>query len=502
METIEHEDLRAQKFLAEKGTLEASQIAVIEKEQLRSGLSFLEAALSLRLVDEPTFLSTMTHLYALEWVDLERALFDTSCFSVLPKPLALACEALVIEVRSGPGGEVAKIALADPGNLPMRDTIMQALPAGMQAEFVVSLRRQIRSFLAERQKESVERKTEVQHLAYALFQEAISQHASDVHFEPGETLVRVRLRKDGALLPFRTLHRGEWPRLCGYLKIISNLNITEHRKPQSGHARIRSCNRWVDLRVSTHPSLFGEALVVRILDAEAGLLRLPELGFEPNVRRTLERVLKSVNGIFLVVGPTGSGKTTTLYALLQALRPEQRNILTLEDPVEYQIPGVRQLDLREEGVVSFAEGIRSALRQDPDVILIGEIRDESTAVMALRAALTGRLVLATLHARDVFSTFDRLQDLGLSPREVVPHLVGILAQRLVSEEQHGLDPSFPTSKRHVLAEILHFSQKLRKDFLETDHRTHWQEAACRHGFVPFPSSNESQIREDHAAVCL
>ncbi|MDR2412267.1 MAG: type II/IV secretion system protein [Holosporales bacterium] len=503
---IEDDDTHARSFLVENGILKASQVSVIEKEQARSGTSFAEAALSLHLIDETHFLTMMGNLYALEIVDLDRIIFDASYLSFLPRELAVACSALIIDVRESPAGSIAKIALADPGDLLARDQIALALPSGTQIEFVLALERQILSFYANRQNDTSSQQVEIPQLAYLILQEAIERRASDLHFEPEETLIQVRLRIDGALVPSRTLHRGEWPRICGHLKILSNLNITEHRKPQSGHARIRTQHRWVDLRISTHPSLFGEALVIRILDARTGLLTLSELGFSPEARALLDQVLATPSGMFLVVGPTGSGKTTTLYALLQALKPEERNIMTLEDPVEYQIPRVRQLDLREEGILSFAEGIRSALRQDPDVILVGEIRDESTALMALRAALTGRLVLATLHARDVFATFDRLQDLGLPSREIIPHLVGIIAQRLVPKSQEILDSS-SSLKRQALAEILYFSPPLRTALMKTENHALWRDVAFRHGFLPFPTSGTNGLpikksMEDYASLCL
>ncbi|MDR0406685.1 MAG: type II/IV secretion system protein [Holosporales bacterium] len=487
---------RSRELLIAWGALESSQVNVVLRQQARTGLLFAEAALSLNLIDETTFLAAQGYLYDMETINLDHVLFDASCMTVLPRSLMQECIALIIDVRTDPSLCFVKIAIADPGDIYTRDRIIHALGPHFHVEFVVALKQQILNFYASyKRKTGPGFQTEVNRQTYDLLQEAIACRASDVHFEPEDSLVRLRLRVDGVLSTLRILHPEEWPRIRGYLKVLANLNITEHRKPQSGHARIRANNRWVDLRLSTHPSLFGEAVVIRILDATSGLIPLTELGFSQDVLNTLHQVLATPQGLFLVVGPTGSGKTTTLYALLHALNPHERNIMTLEDPIEYQMPGVRQLDLREEDVLSFSDGIRSALRQDPDVLLVGEIRDEQTAFMALRAALTGRLVLATLHAQDTFSAFDRLQDLGIARKEILLHLVGIMSQRLVRKNPCYRKKPASILGRQAIAEVLFFSQEMRAAFLATDDRTLWLKKAQQQGFLPFSLLTQKVVAE-------
>ncbi|MDR2416880.1 MAG: GspE/PulE family protein [Holosporales bacterium] len=483
-------------LLVSWGVLDSSQVRVVLKEQMRTGLLFADTAFALHLIDGQTLLSALGCIYDMDVVDLENALFDASCASYLPRAFACTNVALVMDLRTEHSRRIAKIAISDPGDINVRDRIFHALGPDFQVELVIALRHQILSFYSSQEETALkENETEIRQQTYELLQEAITCRASDIHFEPEDSLVRLRLRIDGELSTFKTLHNAEWQYICGYLKVLANLNITEHRKPQSGHARIRANGRWVDLRLSTHPSLFGEALVIRVLDAEAGLIPLTELGFSSDVLHALDKIVSTPHGIFLVAGPTGSGKTTTLYALLHALNPHERNIMTLEDPVEYQVSGARQLDLREEGLLSFADGIRSVLRQDPDVILVGEIRDEQTAFMALRAALTGRLVLATVHAHDVFSTFDRLQDLGLPPREILPHLVGVMSQRLVRKNPLYRKTNTSAFNRCAIAEILYFDQETRAALLtEEDHRA-WRAAAHQHGFIPFMKYAQEAVAE-------
>jgi type IV pilus assembly protein PilB len=243
------------------------------------------------------------------------------------------------------------------------------------------------------------------------------------------------------------------------LKIISKLDIAESRRPQSGHARIQLAGKAVDLRISTHPGNFGENVAIRIFDLSNGVKSLNELGFANDDLRWLRKVISFPSGIFLVVGPTGSGKTTTLYSLLKEISSIETNVMTLEDPIEYQIEGVKQLELKEGGLLSFADGVRSVLRQDPDVMLIGEIRDEETAAMAVRASLTGRLALATLHAPTPLDGLRRLTDFGLKLSDFIPSLIGIFSQRLV-RYCDGRKGRFP------IVEYIYFSEELKKNLVE------------------------------------
>lgn len=264
-----------------------------------------------------------------------------------------------------------------------------------------------------------------------LLEEALTLKASDIHFEPMESTVRVRYRVDGCLTGGRVLSRESLESLVSRFKISCNLDISEKRIPQDGSFRIRRQGRNIDLRVSFLPTCRGEKMVVRLLDPPEALLGLHRLGLPQPLLERILAMIERPQGLILVVGPTGSGKTTTLYSLLQAILREGINIVTIEDPVEYALEGINQVQVNEKVGLTFSCTLRSILRQDPDVILVGEIRDEETAQMALRAAFTGHLVLSTLHTNDAVSTVTRLFNLGLEPYLLSSSLLGILSQRLI-----------------------------------------------------------------------
>jgi general secretion pathway protein E/type IV pilus assembly protein PilB len=271
----------------------------------------------------------------------------------------------------------------------------------------------------------------VMRLVDTLLADAVSRGASDLHFEPEAGFLRIRHRIDGALCQVRALHHTCWPELAVRLKVLAGMDIAESRSPQDGRISLTIGGRPVDFRVATQPTLHGENIVLRILDRDKGIVPLEALGLTPTQAEDLAHILARPEGLVLLVGPTGSGKTTTLYSILNHLSTEAVNIMTLEDPVEYPLAMIRQTQIGEASRLDFADGVRALLRQDPDVILIGEIRDTDTATMALRAALTGHQVFATLHANSVFGAVPRLVELGLGAELLAGNLTGILSQRLV-----------------------------------------------------------------------
>jgi len=261
--------------------------------------------------------------------------------------------------------------------------------------------------------------------------DAVRRNASDIHFEFYEHATRIRYRIDGVLIPVATPPK-KWDRaIVSRLKIISKLNISEQRVPQDGRTRLKVGSRVVDFRVSTLPTLGGEKIVLRILDKSVVALDLDHLGMGEREKEILERAINSPVGMILATGPTGSGKTTTLYSLLTRLNVPESNLITIEDPVEYDLPGINQVTVREEIGLDFARALKAVLRQDPDVIMVGEIRDRETADIAVRAALTGHLVLSTLHTNDSASTITRLTEMGLERFNIASALVALIAQRLV-----------------------------------------------------------------------
>jgi general secretion pathway protein E len=260
---------------------------------------------------------------------------------------------------------------------------------------------------------------------------AVHSRASDIHIEPYEEKVNVRFRVDGVLRNILMLPKIQVAPLLSRLKIMANLNIAEHRLPQDGQSRVSIGDDLVDIRVSVIPTAGGERVVLRLLDKGRGELKLEEVGFGPELLKTFRSLIGISHGIILITGPTGSGKTTTLYAALNELNCQERNILTVEDPVEYQLPGIGQMQVRPKIDLTFANCLRHILRQDPDIIMIGEIRDRETAEIAIQASLTGHLVLSTLHTNDAASAVTRLTDMGIEPYLISSSVVGVMAQRLV-----------------------------------------------------------------------
>jgi MSHA biogenesis protein MshE len=268
-------------------------------------------------------------------------------------------------------------------------------------------------------------------LLQTLFEDAIQAGASDIHIEPDESVLRIRQRIDGVLQEQVMKERRIASALVSRLKLMAALNISERRLPQDGRFNVRVRERSIDVRLSTMPTLHGESVVMRLLDQSQGLLSLAEVGMPADMARRFRRLIHKPHGMVLVTGPTGSGKTTTLYAALSELNDPGKKIITIEDPVEYRLPRINQVQVNSRINLGFAQILRSVLRQDPDIILIGEMRDQETAQIGLRAAMTGHLVLSTLHTNDAMSTAQRLIDMGAPGYLVASSLSGVLAQRLV-----------------------------------------------------------------------
>ncbi|GBG13685.1 type IV pilus assembly protein PilB [Novimethylophilus kurashikiensis] len=268
-------------------------------------------------------------------------------------------------------------------------------------------------------------------LVDALLKDAINRRASDIHLEPEHTFLRIRYRIDGVLHTVRSLHSTHRQAITGRIKILAGMDIAESRLPQDGHFTQQISGRNIDFRVASHPTIHGENLVLRVLDRDKAIIPLDQLGASPTLVQQVRRVMTRPEGLIIATGPTGSGKTTTLYSMLSSLNDESVNIMTLEDPVEYPLGLLRQTSMPEAHQLDFAAGIRSILRQDPDIILIGEMRDQETADMAFRAAMTGHRVLSTLHANSAVGAVVRLLDLGISAEIIAQNITGIMAQRLV-----------------------------------------------------------------------
>jgi len=301
---------------------------------------------------------------------------------------------------------------------------------------------------------------------YNLIDEANNLSCSDIHIEAYEDISRIRFRIDGRLFERYIIKKEEHPALINQIKILSNLDIAEKRLPQDGRILFKSSGKRYDIRVSIVPSIYGEKIVLRLLRKSASDININELGFSKDQLDNYLRGVKKPNGIILISGPTGSGKTTSLYATLNILNKKDINILTIEDPVEYTIEGINQVQLREDIGLTFAKALKTFLRQDPDIIMLGEIRDQETAQMAIRAALTGHLVLSTIHTNSAWGIITRLIDMGIPPFLLSSTLNTAVAQRLIrklcpicKEEKKLMLDSFPESLKHASLPETHFIPK-------------------------------------------
>jgi general secretion pathway protein E len=279
--------------------------------------------------------------------------------------------------------------------------------------------------------------------------EAVKGGASDVHIQPYEERLVVRFRIDGVLFDAFAVPKPLQEEVVSRIKVVGKMNIAEKRLPQDGRATVQVGDRRIDLRIASLPGSHGERVVLRLLDKSARLYTLPEVGMDDQVLVQFRDIIRMEHGLILVTGPTGSGKSTTLYAALQEINSRDRNVVTLEDPIEYQIDGISQTQINTKKGLTFAAGLRSVLRQDPDIIMVGEIRDEETAVMAIQSALTGHLVFSTLHTNDAASAVTRLLDLGIEPYLISSSLLAVLAQRLVRKICSECCQEYPTSNQDV-----------------------------------------------------
>ena len=284
-------------------------------------------------------------------------------------------------------------------------------------------------------------------LVNLIFFDAVKARASDIHIQPSEEELVVRFRIDGVLFDTFRLPKKLQDEVVSRVKIIGHMNIAEKRLPQDGRATVQMGDRLIDLRIASLPSSHGERVVLRLLDKSARLYMLDQLGMDREILAKFRDLVHLEHGLILVTGPTGSGKSTTLYAALQAINTVDRNALTLEDPIEYQLEGISQTQINEKKGLTFARGLRNILRQDPDIIMVGEIRDQETAIMAIQAALTGHMVFSTLHTNDAAGAVTRLLDLGIEPYLVASSLVAVLAQRLVRKNcTQCAEPFIPTDE--------------------------------------------------------
>lgn len=431
----------------------------LELKRTRPEMGLVEALLALNLVDEKRLVKALGAILGLEVMD-RLPLDDVDLDLVRNVPIAYARQNFVLPLKRE--GDSVVVAVSNTLNFSVLDDLRALL--GARIKPVLAVREVITDginkvydrltgmeatagevFAEEEDLQGLSREIEestkdlldmtdeapIIRLVNSILAQAVKEKVSDIHIEPFEKHISVRFRKDGILREVLRPPKRFQAAITSRIKIMGNLNIAEKRLPQDGRIRRVVAGKEIDIRLSTVPTTFGERLVLRILDRSATLLQLPELGMTSEMLDIMENLITRPHGIILVTGPTGSGKTTTLYAALSRINTPDKNILTIEDPVEYQITGIGQMQVNPKIDFTFANGLRAILRQDPDVILIGEIRDLETAEIAVQASLTGHLVFSTLHTNDAASAFTRLIDMGVEPFLIASSVLATIAQRLV-----------------------------------------------------------------------
>ncbi len=449
-------------LLFEAGFLTTEQLEAALEIQKRTRERLGDILIDRGFITEKQLIEALEFQLGVPHVSLARQKLDPAILALVPE--ALAARHLVLPLRKERNKLI--VAMADPLDYYAIDDLRMS--TGFQIEPAIAAKDEIRLFIervysmkgslevaaqaasvADPQEiaepELVNDDSPVVRLVNQILAQSVKLRASDVHFDPAADGLRVRLRIDGTMRTEQTLPKHMQSVVSARLKIMANLNIAEHRLPQDGRFRFSILGHDVDVRVATLPTVYGEKIVLRVLDQSAGLQKIGQLGFTADNMQMFRAMLTTPNGLLLITGPTGSGKTSTLYAGLAERSTPEVNVIAIEDPVEYQLAGVNQVPVNVGAGLTFAKGLRSILRQDPDVIMVGEIRDQETAEIATRAALTGHLVLSTLHTNDAVATIARLVDMGIEPFLVASSLIGVIAQRLVrtvcQECAHAYSPA-------------------------------------------------------------
>ncbi len=445
--------LRLGEILIQRGVATHDQIEIALVEQKKSKEHLGKILVRLGFATEAIIRDVLGGVIGQESADLARAVPDSEAITLVPQDIARRLKVLPLTYDTSRNR--LSVAMADVFNVVSLDQleahvsrateIVPVLAGEAEIEKAIDqfygfelsvdgILREIETGEVDYQSldaETDEYSQPVVRLVNALLSDAVKRGASDIHFEPEEGFLRFRYRIDGVLRQIRSLHKNYWSAIAVRLKVMAGLDIAEIRSPQDGRISLSLSGRKVDFRVSTLPTIHGENIVLRVLDRQKGIVSLEDLDLKTESLNTLKLMVARPEGIILVTGPTGSGKTTTLYSILNYMNTESVNIMTLEDPVEYPSTMIRQSSVQESGRLDFSNGIRSIMRQDPDIILVGEIRDEDTANMAFRAAMTGHQVFSTLHTNSAIGAIPRLLDVGIRPHIMAGNIVGIIAQRLV-----------------------------------------------------------------------
>lgn len=462
-------------LLVEEEVIDNRQLQIALAKQKKLGKRLGEILVELGYCDREDIIKVLGDQLGIAYVELERIVITSEVLSIVPKDLAVKYK-LIPFMKNG---NILHVAMEDPLDIyaldeleaktgleihpaiSSMDDIIKSIAKNYREEIGLGDENALESYLKEEiiLREELEESSVVD-IVEMILKRSIRERASDVHIESEQNEVRVRFRVDGILFEAMKLPKELELSVVSRLKIMAKMDISERRIPQDGRIEFQIDRRDIDLRVSTLPTIFGEKIVIRILDKSSVTKNLDMLGFSKGHLEDLRKLIKKPTGMIFVTGPTGSGKTSTLYAALNEINSMDKNIVTLEDPVEYQLKIINQVQVNTGVGLSFARGLRSVLRQDPDVIMIGEIRDRETADIAIEAAMTGHLVFSTLHTNSAAGTINRLFDMGIENFLISSSLLGIVAQRLVRE----LCPH--CKKKNVLSghELLEFNLDVNKEY--------------------------------------
>lgn len=530
--------------LTEAGVITVDQLNIALKEKQRTGMMLGEQLVALGFISRSFLQSFLAETTGFEQFDPNKMLVDPEAAAKIPKDIALRLQILPVTYDE----KTAVIAMADPSDVIVQDKIRQFFPRDViikpllcapkvladSIDAAYGYATSVNGILKELETGEVDLTAMSEEQGYAhpivrlvtaLVYDAIKAGASDLHFEPEENFVRLRLRIDGVLQEVQTFHKEYWTAMSQRMKIISDMNIADKLNPQDGRFGIAIGGRVADFRVSSLPTVHGENIVLRVLDKSTGVKTLADLQFSERNMKLIKRAVSRPEGIIIVTGPTGSGKTTSLYAMLNEVNTTEVNIMTLEDPVEYSLPLLRQSAIREAGGFTFANGVKALLRQDPDIIFVGEVRDGPTAEQALKAAMTGHQVFTSLHTNDCFGAIPRLLDLGLKPGMIAGNVIASFAQRLVRKlcpeckrpetatqeecDLLGVDSSNPPIIHHAVGcpkcggsgykgraavvEILILDEDLDDIIANNGHKSALKAAAMQKGFRPMADDGIEKV---------
>ena len=490
--------LRIGELLVQKGVVSSDQVRIALTEQKKNRDHLGKILVRLGFATEAIILDVLGGALGQRKADLAQVVVDSEAIRLIPKDLARRFHILPLTFEANLNR--LTIAMSDTFNVVALDQITALLGGDVdivplmagEADIekaidkfygfelsVDGILREIETGEIDYESldaDSAEYSQPVVRLVNALLSDAVKRGASDIHFEPEEGFLRFRYRIDGVLRQIRSLHKNYWSALAVRLKVMAGMDIAETRAPQDGRITLTLSGRQIDFRASTISTVHGENIVLRVLDRQKGIVPIDMLGLDDEVLMALKLMVARPEGLLLVTGPTGSGKTTTLYSLLNHLNTESVNIMTLEDPVEYPMGMIRQISINEAARIDFASGVRSMLRQDPDIILVGEVRDEETASMAFRAAMTGHQVFSTLHTNSSLGAIPRLSDMGIKPEIMAGNIIGILAQRLVRKLREDCREAYEPSaiERRILrydsADLRHNVFRVAEEYRHVPHQ--------------------------------